>query len=194
MRLPYKIVTIVLFFVASYIFLNSGGAIVEGLVEQQKVDASYGKDYVRILSAKYYLTQFTPNTISKIFGNGFSNNNSNYGKTLIALNEKYGYYLSDVGLVEVYISCGVFAIFGFLMIFIKSIFIPLPKEYYYLKYYLWMVMITSLTSNALISYNFIVSTVLVLYSYQRIIEYKLEGKVLKNHSSSISSHNSIFRH
>ncbi|MFC3362884.1 hypothetical protein ACFOG5_06830 [Pedobacter fastidiosus] len=167
-KLPYKVLTIVMFACATYFFFNSGTSISNGLLNQQKEDASYGKDYIRILSAEYYLTKFTPNTVSKIFGNGFFNDTSNYGKTLIALGDTYGFYLTDVGIVEVYIVFGVFALLGYILIFIKSIAIPLPPEYYYLKYYLWMIFFTSLTSDFLISYYYLITTVLVLYCYQRI--------------------------
>lgn len=165
-KLPYKIAVIALFSIGGYLFIHSDNSVSKGLKEQQKEDASYGKDYIRILAADYYLTQFTPNGVSKIFGNGFANDNSNYGKNLIALGDRYGYFLSDVGLVEVYISFGIFAILGFILIFIKSFTIPVPKEYYYLKYYLWMIMVTCLTSDFLISYYFLITTVLVLYCYQ----------------------------
>jgi hypothetical protein len=167
-KLPYKIATVILFIAGSYAFLNSGTSISKGLAEQQKVDASYGSDYIRILETDYFLTQFTPNTISKIFGNGFYNDTSNYGKALASLLDNYGYYLSDIGLVEVYITFGVFALLGFVILLYKSIKIPLPPQYQYLKYYIWMIMLTSLTSDFLISYYYLVTTTLVLYCYQKL--------------------------
>jgi hypothetical protein len=169
-RLPYKALIIGIFALGGYIFVNSDNVISKGLSEQQKVDASYGKDYIRILAAEYYLTQFTPNAVSKILGNGFANDTSNYGKTLIALGDRYGYFLTDVGLVEVYIAFGIFAILGYVLIFYKSFTIPVPPDYYYLKYYLWMIMLTCLTSDFLISYYFLITTVLVLYCYQLLYE------------------------
>jgi len=172
-KLIYKIATIAFFVLAGYVFLNSGTSISKGLIEQQKEDASAGGNYVRIVEAEYYLTQFTPNTISKILGNGMYNDNSKYGKVIVNLEENYWYFLSDVGLVEVYVLFGIFAILGYLLIFVKSLTIPLPENYYYLKYYLWMIMLTSFTSDSIISYNFLITTVLVLYCYQRILEHEL---------------------
>ena len=169
-RLPYKIVTILLFVLAAYSFLSSENPISRGLKEQQKTDASAGKDYIRIQAADYYLTKFTPNTISKVFGNGIPNNTSHYGKSLIYLEESYGYFLTDVGVVEVYVTIGILAILAYLIIFIKSFIIPLPSDYYYLKYYLWTIMATSFTSDMLMSYSFLITTVLVLYCYQRVIK------------------------
>lgn len=167
-KLQYKILTVVLFCTTIFAFLNSDNPISRGLAEQQKADASAGEDYIRILGAKYFLTQFNTNPISKVFGNGFYNDNSVYGKRINLLADNYGYFLSDVGVVEVYISFGIFAIIGYIIIFIKSFTIPLPPNYQYLKYYLWLLLCTSLTSDTMISYNFIITTVIVLYIYQRI--------------------------
>ena len=179
-KLPHKIGAIALLCLCSYIFYNSGSSISKGLIEQQKNDLTEGKNYIRVLEAEYYLTQFTPNVISQILGNGFFNDNSNYGKSLIALNDYYGYYLTDVGLVEVYIMFGILALFGYLWLFIKSVVIPLPKNYYYLKYYLWFIILTSLTSDFLVSYNFLITTVFVLYCYQSVYhENQINRPILK---------------
>jgi hypothetical protein len=171
-KLPLKLATMAVFALGVFLFLNSDNTISRGLSEQQKTDASAGGDYIRILAAKYYMTEFTPNTISKVFGNGFFNDTSNYGKALTAISQNYGYYLSDVGLVEVYITFGVFAILGFAFIFWKSFAIPLDPDHQYLRYYLWFIMITSLSSDFLISYYYAITTVLVLYCYQRLYEHR----------------------
>ena len=178
-KLHYKIITVVMFVASAYLFINSDNPISRGLVEQQKTDTSAGGDYIRVLGAKYFLSEFTPNDLSKLFGNGFPNDTSPYGKRLAYLSENYGYYLTDFGLIEVYICFGIFAVIGYLIIFYKSITIPLPADQYYLKYYLWFVLCTSLTSDALISYSFLITTVFALYCYHRIIiEEKLFNNVL----------------
>jgi len=192
-KLPYKIAVILLFVGTGYAFLNANNPISKGLAEQQKEDASAGKDYIRVLETEYFLTQFTPNTPSRIFGNGFFNDTSKYGKALINLLDSYGYYLSDVGIVELYIVFGIFAIVAYIMIFIKSITIPLPPEYFYLKYYLWMIMVTCLTSDFLISYYFLITTVLVLYCYQRIYENKKLSEMIVL-DSLVNYNNKIVEH
>jgi hypothetical protein len=177
-KLIYKVTTIALFALAGYVFINSDNTISKGLIEQQKKDASEGSDYIRILEAEYYLTQFTPNTASKILGNGVANDTSNYGKYMISLDDNYGYYLSDIGLIETYIIFGFLAIAGYVLIFIKSITIPLPEQYAYLKYYLWMIGLTALTSDFLISFNFLITTVFVLSCYQRLYEQNNLGELV----------------
>lgn len=191
-KLPYKVAVLLIFGFTSYLLFNSDNPITQGLKEQQKIDASAGKDYIRIKAANYYLTQFTPNTISKIFGNGIPNNTSRYGQSLTYLENNYGYFLTDVGVVDVYITTGILAIVAYIIIFIKSFTIGLPSKYYYLKYYLWTIGATCFTSDMLVSYGFLITTVLVLYCYQRIIDdnliledYFIELKDIKTHSSDL---------
>lgn len=179
LKLVHKIVLSLLFILGVYLFFNFESSISRGLIDQQHQDATEGHDYARIREATFFLTKFTPNVVSKIFGNGFFNDTSRYGKTLKSLGDNHGLYLTDVGIVEVYIVFGIFAIVGYVIIFIKSFTIPLPKNKYYLKYYLWMIMLSCFTSDFLISYNFLISTVIVLYCYQRY--YKL-----MNHYKKIS--------
>lgn len=177
-KMVYKIVFSLIFIFGFFLFLSLDNPISNGLIEQQKIDSSAGGEYIRILCAQYFLTEFTPNTISQIFGNGFFNDTSNYGKALIYLGKNYGYYLSDVGLVEVYITFGIPALIGYSLIFIKSFSISVPSNYYYLKYYLWMLLITCLTSDFLISYYYVITTVLVLYCYQKLYEQQLSKQEL----------------
>ena len=83
LKLKYKILTVILFVLASYAFLSSDNPISKGLAEQQKADASLGKDYIRIVAAEYFFNSFTPNIASKIFGNGVANDTSSYGKYMV---------------------------------------------------------------------------------------------------------------
>jgi len=185
-KLVYKVVTVAIFVIAAYAFFNIETPISKGLVEQQKQDVSAGGDYIRIRAADYFLTQFTPTDLGKVFGNGLYNNNSSYGKTVVALSDNYGFFLSDIGLVELYILFGIFAVIAYIMIFYKSFTIPLPKDYYYLKYYLWLLLVTCLTSDSIISTNFLITTVIVLYCYQYLYEI---GKISRSHVAQISAIN-----
>ena len=179
-KLPLRIVTACLFVVGGYLFINSDNSISKGLAEQQKSDVSAGGDYIRVVAGTYFLTQFTPNAVSKILGNGVSNENSKYGKVIKSLEYNYYYFITDFGLIEVYILFGIIAIIGYLLIFILSFTIPVPPSYYYLKYYLWMIMATSMTSDALISSNFLVTTVLVLYCYQKLYIQSKQYQLITN--------------
>ena len=145
--------------------------IVTGLMESTKSDASLGSDYIRVLAGDYFLFDFSPNLITSIFGNGVPyTGTSNYGLYLDMLNVNQYFFLSDVGVIAVYVMFGIPAIIGFIIIWIKSFTIPLPKEYQYLKYYLWFLLLTSLTWYTTYHYHYLIITLFVLYMYQSVYQ------------------------
>ncbi|WP_147294324.1 hypothetical protein [Pontibacter diazotrophicus] len=145
--------------------------ILQGLIETQERDANLGENYIRVLAGNYFMTDFSPNTLSKIFGNGVPNwGISDYGIFVEILAHEQEYYLSDVGIIAVYAMFGIISILGYIIIWIKSFTIPLPKEYYYLKYYLWFLLFTSFTWFTVYHYHYMISTVFVLYIYQHLYE------------------------
>lgn len=145
--------------------------IIEGLLEATERDVGLGGNYIRVLAGEYFLTDFSPNIITQIFGNGVPYFGvSNYAFFVTSLGETHEFFLSDVGIIAVYAMFGIPAIFGFVVIWIKSFSIPLPKEYQYLKYYLWLVLFTSLTWYSTYHYSYLLFTVFVLYMYQVIHE------------------------
>jgi len=144
----------------------SNNAIVKGLIETQQQDSQMGKDNARLLSGTYFLTQLSPTNINKVFGNGVpSGEDSSYSRFVDSLNQ-YGLYMSDVGIIAVYAMFGIIGVLGFILIWIKSFTLPLSKDHYYLKYYLWFLLITCLTSDTLYSSSFVICTVFVIYLYQ----------------------------
>ena len=162
-----KVVVMVLFSgLLVYYITVSNNVIIRGLVETQEQTAQEGRDNLRVLSGAYFLTELSPTNINKVFGNGVpSGEDSSYSRFVDSLNQ-YGLYMSDVGIIAVYAMFGIIGVLGYILIWIKSFSLPLPKNYYYLKYYLWFLLVTSLTSDTIYSYNFLICTVLVIYLYQ----------------------------
>lgn len=168
---------IVLFFSLQYIH----HPIIDGLLESTQTDIRSGGNYIRVLAGEYFLTDFSPNTMTQIFGNGVPYfGESNYAFFVTALGETHEFFLSDVGIIAVYAMFGVPAIIGFIIIWVKSFTIPLPKEYQYLKYYLWLVLFTSLTWYSTYHYHYLLVTVFVLYMYQSIYEDENSKKTKHN--------------
>ena len=152
-----------------FILLNAGIAQIEGVIEAGQRDANLGKDYIRVSAGNYFLTDFSPNLPTQIFGNGVPSwGFSRYGNFIEQLGLSRGYFLSDVGLIAVYAMFGVFAVLGFLLMWIKSFTIPLPDEYQYLKYYLWYLLLTSFTWFTVYHHHYVVATVMALYMYHTI--------------------------
>lgn len=168
----YKKVIISASFIGLLVYISqSDNPVVRGLRSIQQETVSEGKDYIRVKSGIYFLTDFSPSIINRIVGNGFPyGDKSEYGRVQQSLNEINGFYLSDVGLIAFYAMFGVLAVFGYFLIWMKSFTLKLPKKYYYLKYYLWFLLLTCLTSDSIYTYKYLIATVFVLYCYQTVYE------------------------
>ncbi|HEY1055123.1 MAG TPA: hypothetical protein VGE24_08315 [Emticicia sp.] len=148
---------------------NTDNQIINGLLEVQQRDSQLGKDYIRVLAGEYFLKDFSPTHVNQVLGNGAPSwGISNYGIFIERLAEEKEYFISDVGIIGMYAMFGIFSVIGYILIWIKSITLPLPPNYYYLKYYLWYLLITSLTWYSVYHYSYLIATVFALYLYQII--------------------------
>lgn len=157
-----------------FYIININNSLVKGIAKATKTDLKEGDNYVRVQAGDYFLNNFSPSNINKIFGNGASYGSSEYGTFINYLQYRYGFYKSDVGIIGMYAMFGILAVIGYIIIWIKSFTIPLPEEYYYLKYYLWFLLLTSLTWYSVYHYHYLITTVFVLYLYHTISPQTLE--------------------
>lgn len=176
---PKRIAILSITSISLFFALNSDSLIVKGLLETQKQTQTAGDENIRIQAGEYFLTEFSPNLASQIFGNGVPNYNSPLGQKTKNLIDNRGFYLTDVGLIGFYVMFGILAIVGYIIIFIKSLRVKIPDKYYYLKYYVWYILATSLISDSVFSTKFLISNILVLYCFQRLLMIK---KVMGNYS------------
>ncbi|CAN0374587.1 unnamed protein product [Scytosiphon promiscuus] len=155
--------------VIGFVVYNSSIRVIEGLIEASQNDVSEGADYIRILAGEYFLFDFSPDPVTSFFGNGVPyTGTSNYGIYMDMLEVEREFFLSDVGIITVYAMFGAPAIIAFIIIWIMSFVIAVPKEYYYLKYYLWFLLMTSLTWYTTYHNHYLLITTLVLYIYQMV--------------------------
>ncbi|TQO38571.1 hypothetical protein GQ41_3224 [Arenibacter algicola] len=155
--------------VIGFVVYNSSIPVIEGLIEASQNDVSEGADYIRILAGEYFLFDFSPDPVTSFFGNGVPyTGTSNYGIYMDMLEVEREFFLSDVGIITVYAMFGAPAIIAFIIIWIMSFVISVPKEYYYLKYYLWFLLMTSLTWYTTYHNHYLLITTLVLYIYQMV--------------------------
>lgn len=175
----YKKALIMAGFVGVTLFVaNYNNQLIKGMKQASVNDAKRGQDYVRVLSSTYFLTDFSPNIISRVFGNGAPRlATSEYGHTVQNLNERKTFYLEDDGIVGMYAMFGVLPVIAYIMIWYKSFTLKLPKEYYFVKYYLWFLLITCLTTYNVYYPFYLISTVFALYIYQVIYERQFQSSV-----------------
>jgi hypothetical protein len=169
---------IIFFFVGLlFFFSNSNSPLIKGIAEQQKNDIQEGKNYIRIVTGTYFLTEFSPNLLSRILGNGVPYALETDYAILLSNLEQQGLYLSDVGIIAMYTMFGILSVFAYILIWYKSFTLSIPKEFYYVKYYLWYLLITSLTSNYVYDMQYLIATVFALYIYQKVLEEEKENKI-----------------
>jgi hypothetical protein len=127
----------------SSLFLISRSNIFNILLKQTQSETADVKNNVRLLSATYYLNYFSPDTFSRIFGNGVPDYDSSYGSFCRYMEEKFGYYVSDIGYLGLYVQFGLIAVLAYVMLIYKTIKIKVSEEYLYCKYFLYYIFAVS---------------------------------------------------
>lgn len=164
--------------VCSIIFyiLNLDLSVFQGIKDVTQANSKEGSKNIRVITGTYYLFEFSDNVFTKVFGNGVPHFKSFYGQITTKLEEK-GIWMEDVGIIAMYSQFGIFAIISWLIIWYKSFTVQIPKEYYYVKYYLWLLLLTSFTSGSLYNVHYIISTVIVIYIYHSITTKSRKTKI-----------------
>lgn len=163
-----KKIIISVFIVVSGLYIGTLNLpVFEGIYQQTIDSKSEGTKYIRFITGAYYLTEFSETIYSKILGNGVPSEKSVYGTVTSRLVDR-GIYLEDVGIIGLYSQVGIFAVIAWILIWYRSFTVSLPKEYYYCKYYLWMILFTSLTSGSIYTVSYAISTALVLFIFNQV--------------------------
>lgn len=170
-----KIILVAIMIFTVPFVLNIDVPWVNELLNQSQSDLSEGSDYIRLQAAEFFLYEFSPNWVTATFGNGVPLwNQSDYGIYIAMLQYQHGFFLEDVGIIGYYAQIGLFGVLAFLLIWIYSFSISLPKKNYYLKYYLWFLLITGFTWYSIYHYHYLLITTLVLGMYQKLSDPKLQ--------------------
>lgn len=90
---------------------------------------------IRVRAATFFLTDFFPNKIAYIMGNGQDHGQSMYGMRILTYKIANGYYQSDIGIIGDFSKFGFFYVVGYLWLFIKVFTIKLKTEYEYARYF-----------------------------------------------------------
>jgi hypothetical protein len=182
-----KAFTLVCITLATVLVVNSEIKPIRGMITEQEENIDAGHKYIRVLSADYYLTELSPELINYGFGNGVPYwGVSKYGKTIADMNEYYGFYLEDLGIISIYVMFGIIAVIGYLLIWIWSILIKVPEEYRYVKYFLWFLLANALTTGVLYNSDYVIVTVLVLHIFQSVYAFEKRIYNLKKFIKSLS--------
>ncbi|MDL2323265.1 hypothetical protein LJC52_04680 [Bacteroidales bacterium OttesenSCG-928-A17] len=172
-KIYVKILAFILVIVAFNIYQYSSHPMIAGIRDAQVEDVELKDEYIRVIAGKYFLTEMAPNKFTAVFGNGVPGNSS-YGSFCndLALDDKF--YFVDLGLIGAYAMFGIFYVLGYLLIAFKTIKYDPGREGEYLRYYLLMIFIMSLTSGSVLSSGYMASLAVVLYLYEKYYTQKQE--------------------
>jgi hypothetical protein len=108
------------------------------------------KENIRITSLRFFVLEFQPSILTRIFGNGADSMNSPYGM-LMAFYRSLGLYRSDIGLFGDYTNFGILFVIAQLSIMFRIIFGKLPDELSYFRYYFISRFLVSFTGSNMFS-------------------------------------------
>lgn len=141
---------------------------VQKLIEQTQSDQQDYRDNVRVLSGTYFLTVFSPDALSRVFGNGEpAMKKSNYGKEAQRLKDDFGFYTSDVGFVGTYAKFGILFILAWVVLSIKSFRARMPRDKVYGKYFIAFILLTGLSSSTSDNFNFMAAIAMCFFLIEK---------------------------
>lgn len=91
---------------------------------------------VRIRAMEYFLTDFMPNKLAYIFGNGNPGLGSEYNQRITILAFENGFFLADIGIVGDYFKYGIIFVLAGIAMLYKSLRFKVSSKYSFLKYYI----------------------------------------------------------
>ncbi len=138
---------------------------------------------VRLKAASFFLTRFMPNGLAYVFGNGVPGPGSAYGVNMAYYSMRFGYYLSDIGIIGDYVKYGVFFVIGGLLMILKALFFPVSPVYSYLKYYILFQCFTMITGKGLFSgVDVVLLLILYVFDVDRDESIKVKNEVAEKPS------------
>lgn len=105
------------------------------------------EENIRILSGTFFLTEFFPNPVAYLTGNGADSSNSGYGVMIQMYKDVFGFYQSDVGIIGDFSRFGVIFLISVISILRRILFGKLGEELNYIKYFYLFIILTSLTGS-----------------------------------------------
>lgn len=118
------------------------------LTEEELNDNKQGEENVRIAQYRYFFTEWSPNIIADIVGNGLPHWKTSYGNYEGKLRTQKGFFLDDIGYGRMKVVTGYIGLVLWLILFIRCCFVRMPEH----LMYAWMFMVFFLPANAMASW------------------------------------------
>jgi hypothetical protein len=121
------------------------------------------QENVRYKAAVFFLSNYNPNKIWILIGNGIPETLSKYGRDLAYISEYAGYYLDDIGLLGDLFRFGIFFIVAKIVIYIRLASKKTQEKFTFIRYNNITILLTMFTGGG------INASILVLMSFMMYI-------------------------
>ncbi|MBN1598297.1 MAG: hypothetical protein JW894_08380 [Bacteroidales bacterium] len=121
----------------------------EILMTSQQQFAEGATENIRYKAAYYYLFNFNSNPLWMLVGNGAPGINSDYGRQVMILQEEYGYYQSDIGIIGEFFKFGIIFVIAQFVLLYKMLITKLPEEFKFIIYNVLSIFFTMLVGAGL---------------------------------------------
>lgn len=122
------------------------------------------EENIRVLAGTFFLTEFFPNNLAYLTGNGADSANSGYGMTIQMYKDVFGFYQSDVGIIGDYSKFGILFLAGVFSILYRTLKTRFSDDLNYIKYFFLFAILTGITGAGLFGEaNSIVTISIILY-------------------------------
>jgi len=130
-----RIAVILLMFFGAVMFFFIFQDIFISLIDISKTQSAQEGDDIRVRAARFFLTEFYPNTLNYFTGNGVSHMASPYGLKVWFYKTTYGYFQSDLGVLGAFTKFGVLYVLSILLMFRKMFIIPIEAKNIWLRFF-----------------------------------------------------------
>ena len=162
-RIKSKILIYILSAFGAVILLIMFKNIFVQMLEVTQHTRKTGLENIRIRAIGFYFTTMFPNGLSYIFGNGVASGESELASRMFLYSSKYGYYISDIGIIGNYINYGAFFVIGVIGMLWKIFKTKIEPSFNHLKYFFLVVLLTLPTGGGFSASELIVVVCLSLY-------------------------------
>ena len=149
------VVMLVVFFVFEDRFLQ--------LLQLSEQQGQNWTEDARVKAVVFFMTEFFPNALTYILGNGMDSLNAAYGVEVDNIRLIYGYYQSDIGIIGDYTKYGIIFVFAAWSIYYRAMRTKYSDKYQFLFYYMLFITILMPMSGDFANVSLFVPAIICLY-------------------------------
>lgn len=151
------------FVFAGLIYSRGSSAIIKNMIHTTQKQKNEGQNYIRAKCLDYYFTVYPKKASYYLLGGGFTTGDNIKAQNEYYIEERFGFYWVDLGLIGFYIVIGAIACFGIIWYTVKAIIIKVPPNMIYLNFYFIYLLLVSFTTMEIYRNGVFAVEAIVLY-------------------------------